>query len=111
MSGTRFTKENLVKATGGYIDYRPNGRYFDEDNKFIARFRRGQGGAASFMTHLRKHWTVEDYLAEMEAGKAPLEIVKQTGYLLPHIKKWLKADGYPATVAGYEAWKAARFPR
>jgi len=31
--------------------------------------------------------------------------VKMTGYLMPHIKRWLKEDGYPQTMEGYEAWK------
>ena len=102
---TAFTKENLVKRGGGYIVYvtpeNPRGR-------FVARFKYGRGGIGTFMTHLRKKWTVEDYFAEEEAGLAPLQIVRKTGYLQPHIKKWLKADGYPTTVAGYKAWIAAR---
>ena len=61
-------------------------------------------GIVSFMTHLRKNWTVEAYFAEMGTNKGPLDIVKETGYLLPHIKKWLKRDGYPATKAGHAAW-------
>ena len=101
---TAFTKENLVKH-GGYIMYvtpeNPRGR-------FVARFKYGRGGMGTFMTHLRKKWTVEDYFAEEEAGLAPLQIVRKTGYLQPHIKKGLKAEGYEPTVAGYEAWFAAR---
>ena len=97
-----FTKESLIKD-GACIFYSPSGRLGADDNKFVARFKR-VAGAGSFMTHLRKKWTVEDYFWEMEAGKAPLDIVKETGYLLPHIKRWLKRDGYPTTPAGRDAW-------
>ena len=99
---TRFTKENLVKD-GPYVFYSPTGNPYAADAKFVARFKR-VAGIGSFMTHLRKNWTVEDYFAELDAGKGPLNIVEPTGYLLPHIKKWLKNDGYPTTKAGYDAW-------
>ena len=97
---TAFTKENLVKH-GGYVMYvtpeNPRGR-------FVARFKYGRGGMGTFMTHLRKKWTVEDYFAEEEAGLAPLEIVEKTGYMQPHIKKWLKQGGYPVTLEGRKQW-------
>tara|TARA_R100000808_G_C2155291_1_gene167341 strand:- start:499 stop:870 length:372 start_codon:yes stop_codon:yes gene_type:complete len=103
---TRFTKDNLHKD-GPYIFYaEPADRWNPKAHKFVARFKR-VAGAGSFMTHLRKNWTVEDFFAELDAGgTGPLTIVKKTGYLLPHIKKWLKNDGYPTTPAGYEAWHA-----
>ena len=68
--------------------------------RFVARFKRGRSGIATFMTHLRKKWTVEDYFAEEAAGLAPLQIVEKTDYLQPHIKKELKREGYPLTTAG-----------
>ena len=98
---TRFTKENLVKD-GKYVYYSPTGNAYGDDAKFVARFK--VAGIGSYMTHLRKNWTVEDFFAERDAGKSPLDIAKSTGYLLPHIKKWLKKDGYPVTTAGYKAW-------
>ena len=102
---TRFTKENLIKD-GPYIHYaEPENRWNRGEHKFVARFKR-IAGAGSFMTHLRKNWTVEDYFAEMEAGNNPLDIVKKTGYLLPHLKRWAKKAGYPGTVAGYELYWA-----
>ena len=66
------------------------------------------------MTHLRKNWTVEEYFARMEVNDAPLQIVAETGYFQPHIKKELKAGGYPMTIAGkkqmirdqVKAWEA-----
>ena len=103
---TAFTKENLIKD-GPYIHFAtPENRWNRKEHKFVCRFR--VAGAGSFMTHLRKNWTVEDYFAEMEAGNSPLDIVKKTGYLLPHIKRWLKEDGYPQTSAGYKQYKADR---
>jgi hypothetical protein len=104
---TRFTKENLIKE-GPYLTYMQNG--YDTphaDRKFVARFKR-VGGIGSFATHLRKNWTVEDYFAEMEAGKGPLDIARSTGYLLPHIKKWLKKDGYPLSQEGFKRMIADR---
>ena len=100
---TKFTKENLIKD-GPYIHYRPEGGTY-KDEKFVARFKR-IAGAGSFMTHLRKNWTVEDYFAERDAGKGPLDIVKSTGYILPHIKRWMKDAGFPITKAGHDAWFA-----
>ena len=100
---TKFTKENLHKD-GPYIFYaEPADRWNHKKHRHVARFKR-IAGAGSFMTHLRKNWTVEDYFAEIDAGKTPLDIAKSTGYLLPHIKKWLKKDGYPVTRAGHDAW-------
>ena len=107
---TRFTKENLHKD-GDYIFYaEPADRWNHKKHQFVARFKR-MSGAGSFMTHLRKNWTVEGYFAEMAAGNAPLDIVKTTGYLLPHIKKWLKNDGYPANPVGYDAWLSAKMAK
>ena len=98
-----FTKENLHRD-GEYVYYSPNGNKWDRKNNVgIARMR--MGAAGTFMTHLRKNWTVEDFFAQREMGKAPIDIVKATGYIMPHIKRWLKEDGFPQTMAGYEAWK------
>ena len=103
---TKFTKANLHKD-GPYVFYaEPENRWNHKKHIHIARFK--TAGAGTFMTHLRKHWTLEKWLAAKEEGLAPLEIVKQTGYLLPHIKRWLKADGYPQTQAGYAQWRAAQ---
>lgn len=107
---TAFTKENLIKQ-GPYIMYvtpeNPRGR-------FVARFKYRGGGAGTFMTHLRKKWTVEDYFAKEEEGLAPLKIVELTGYISPNVKKLLKEGGYPLTLAGrkqmirdqVKAWEA-----
>ena len=102
MTGTRFTKENLVKRGGGYVVYvtpeNPNG-------KFVARFKPGRGGPGRFMTHLRKHWTVEDYFARLEAVFTPLAIAGLTGFVSNNMKLFLKEKGYTPNVAGYNKWK------
>ena len=97
---TKFTKENLIKE-GKYLFYQPAGGTY-KDRKFVARFR--TAGVGSFATCLRKNFTVEEYFDRMDAGESPLPIAQSKGYLLPHIKRWLKKDGYPTTKAGYDAW-------
>ena len=99
---TRFTKENLIKE-GKYLHYLPAGGTY-KDRKFVARFR--TAGIGSFATCLRKNFTVEEYFGRLDAGENPLPIAESKGYILPHIKKWLKKDGYPITRAGYDAWFA-----
>jgi hypothetical protein len=74
------------------------------DRKFVARFR--TAGVGSFATCLRKNFTVEEYFARMDAGESPLPIAESKGYILPHIKRWLKEAGYPVTRTGYNAWFA-----
>ena len=93
---TRFTKENLIKE-GKYLFYQPAGGTYG-DRKFVARFR--TAGIGSFATCLRKNFTVEEYFDRMDAGESPLPIAQSKGYLLPHIKKWLKQGGYPVSPVG-----------
>jgi|TARA_R110000824_G_scaffold84392_6_gene210570 hypothetical protein len=100
---TKFTKENLIKD-GPYIHYRPEGGTY-KDEKFVARFKR-VAGAGSFMTCLRKNFTVEEYFARRDAGESPLPIAESKGYILPHIKRWMKEGGFPITQAGKAAWFA-----
>jgi len=100
---TNFTKENLI-TEGKWLFYVPDGGTYN-DRKFVARFR--CAGVGSFATCLRKNFTVEEYFARLDAGEGPLPIAESKGYLLPHIKKWLKDAGYPATAAGYKAWSRA----
>jgi hypothetical protein len=101
---TKFTKENVLQD-GAYLYYAPNGIMTPwGERKFIARFKHAKDGAGSFKTFLIKNFTVEEYFAEYDAGVAPLKIVEEKGYLLPHIKTWLKRDGYPVTKAGFEQY-------
>ena len=96
----RFTKENLI-IEGKYLTYASVGGTY-KDRKFVARFR--TAGVGSFATCLRKNFTVEEYFTRYDAGEGPLPIAQSKGYLLPHIKRWLKKDGYPVNTAGYNAW-------
>ena len=109
-----FTKENLI-TEGKYLTYMPQGYNTPyAERKFVARFR--TAGIGSFATCLRKNFTVEEYFARMDAGESPLPIAESKGYFLPHIKKEMKAGGYPMTTAGkkqmirdqVKAWEAKR---
>jgi hypothetical protein len=93
---TKFAKENFSNS-GGYITY-------GQDRKFVARFKYAKSGAGSFITFLIKNFTVEEYFAAYDAGVAPLKIVEEKGYLLPHIKTWLKRDGYEVSKAGFDKY-------
>lgn len=104
---TAFTRENLI-SNGMYLHYKPQGHDTPrEDCKFVARFKR-VAGIGSFATCLRKNFTVEEYFGRLDAGENPLPIAESKGYILPHIKKWIKAAGYPVTKAGHDAWWAAK---
>jgi hypothetical protein len=107
---TTFTKENLVND-GGYVTYLPMPNCSYDDRKFVARFKHARDGAGSFVTCLRKNFTVEEYFDLYDSGMSPLPIAQTKGYLLPHIKKWLKRDGYPVTTEGYKAWSDVQFAR
>ena len=100
---TKFTKENL-STVGGYVQYHPHADSYYEDRKFVARFKHARDGVASFKAFLIKNFTVEEYFAQLDAGKAPLKIVQEKGYLLPHIKTWLKRYGYEVSSAGFDQY-------
>lgn len=107
---TAFTKENILKD-GIYLYYGENG--FNTpwaDRKFIARFKYG-GGSGSFATFLRKNFTVEEYFARYDNREGPLSILESKGYIQPHVKKWLKRDGFPVTPEGKKAWLAQQVER
>lgn len=87
---TAFTTQNLT-LDGAYIIFA---------GKAVARCK--MGGAAGFASFMRKHFTVEEYFALADGGMAPLTILETKGYMLPHIKKWLKEAGLPTTREGYE---------
>jgi len=93
---TKFVKENFTNS-GGYITY-------GEDRKFVARFKYAKDGAGSFITFLIKNYTVEEYFALLNVGVAPLMIVQEKGYILPHIKRWLKRDGYETSKVGFDKY-------
>ena len=97
---TQFTKENLVIGSE-FVQYR------DAEGKihFVARCKYGRG-KGSFITFLKKNFTVEEYFDRLNAGEYPLPILESKGYVLPHIKKWLKEAGLPETREGYEIFVA-----
>jgi len=101
---TNFTKENLVKDGDSLF-------YIDEswNRQFVARFKyAAKSSIGPFATLLRKNFTVEEFFAQREAGKTPQEIAESKGFVLSHIKKWLKRDGFTATQEGYRQWLAWR---
>lgn len=75
------------------------GEYAMYDGKFVARFKRG--GRASFISFLVKNFTVGEYFTRLDAGESPLKILESKGYLLPHIRRWLKEGGYEVSAAGF----------
>ena len=91
-------RDSLIKE-GKYLFYQPAGGTY-VDRKFVARFR--TAGVGSFATCLRKNFTVEEYFGRLDGGESPLPIAESKGYVLPHIKKWLKQGGYPVTPAGFK---------
>jgi len=104
---TKFVKENFRKD-GMYLTYlldESNPHYNPQDKyrgKFVSRFKYQRSAAGTFQTFLIKNFTVEEYFDRMAGGEAPLTILESKGYILPHIKKWLKEGNYPVTRAGYE---------
>ena len=72
------------------------------NGKFVARFKYAKAGRGSFITFLCKNFTVEEYFSRIDAGEPPLKIAESKGYLLPHIKKWLKEGGYEVSRAGFD---------
>lgn len=91
---TKFSKENLNDANG-WLSYGP-------ERKFVANFTKRGSGKSDFISFLIKNYTVEEYFSLLNVGMAPLMIVQEKGYILPHIKKWLKKRGLPQTQAGLE---------
>jgi hypothetical protein len=72
---TRFVKENFT-FDGMYLKY---------DGQFIARFKhRGPVTKAKFIKTLIKNYTVEDYLAKLTSGLAPLQVLQEDGLLTFH---------------------------
>jgi len=98
---TKFTKQNLINRSG-YIVYEPM-IGTSKGQKFVARFKYNQP-CGSFMTILRKKFTVEEYFQRLENGETPLSIVESKGYISPHIKRQMKKEGYPLTMEGKQQY-------
>jgi hypothetical protein len=80
---TKFTKENIL-SDGMYVYFAAEGINTPWDKrKFIARFKhRGPVTKGKFLKTLIKHYTVEDYLTKLDAGRAPLQILEDDGHLI-----------------------------
>ncbi len=80
-----FTDENIRKE-GAYLYYRPeSGSRSDE--RFIARHKHMRRDQRGFKIFLKRNFTVEEYFARMDAGEAPLNILKSKGYMPAHSKR------------------------
>ena len=79
---TAFTNQNL-SYHGGYLHYQPHADSYYEGRKFVARFKhRGPVTKAKFVAALKKYYTVEQYFAKADAGRAPLQILMDDGFLV-----------------------------
>lgn len=98
---TRFVKDQF-KKNGEYVQYclDPMPCAWDR-RKFVARFKYVRGSKASFLAFLVKNFTVEEYFGRMDKGESPNDILESKGYVMPHIAKRLKAQGYPCTPEGF----------
>lgn len=92
----KFEKANFTYF-GGYLNYRmPDGT-----NQFIARFKYGKNAKPTFLTFLIKNFAVEEYIELLEIQKkAPLEILRDRGYVSPNEKK---AAQYKMLAAAFRA--------
>lgn len=92
---------------GGYLTY-------GADRRFVARFKHVASNKPSFMSFLIKNFDADEYFARLLAGESPVGILESKGYVMAHIKKWLRDAGLPETLEGramlldrqYEARKA-----
>ncbi len=87
----------LFDFHGGYLHYNtPEG-----ERKFVARFKHVKGDRAGFTKFLIKNFSVEEYFNALEVEKkSPLPILEAKGYVMAHIKKWLRDAGLPETQEG-----------
>lgn len=99
---TKFNKAQFDNH-GGYVYYRLD----DGERKFVYRDKNGKAGG-SIITFLIKNFVVEEYFQRLNALETPLDILKSKGYILPHIKKWLKEGGFPVNAEGYREFLAKR---
>ena len=104
----RFKRERF-DYSGGYLNY-------TDDNgteRFVARFKYAQTTSRGpWVTFMIKNFTVEEYFSALADGYTPLEVMRARGYVLSHIKKWMKSDGWTdLTHAGYNAWTLWRRER
>lgn len=80
--------KSLFTTSGDYLFYSPAG---SNTRKFVARFKhRGPITKAKFLKELIANHTVEGYFAELEAGKAPVAILRDAneGWYISTIEKF-----------------------
>ena len=93
----KFTKNNLFSSAGWIeVHIKINGKW---DRKFVARCR-NHSHAGSFMTFLKKNFTIEEYFEAYDSGIPPLKILETKGYITPNMKRVLRAAGFSATPEG-----------
>jgi len=99
---TAFVRELFYIDRGGYITYGPEYR----TAKFVARFKYQRAAAKTYVTFLIKNFTVEEYFAIQAAHELDRKVTsayhtaEERGYIMPHIKKWLRDRGYEVSHAG-----------
>lgn len=109
---TRFTKDTLVITRAGtesWIHYHAAG----EPGKFVARFKYGsKSSAGDYKKFLIANFTVEEFFELQEAGQkdpkhgGAYKVAEERGFLLRHIREWLKEGGYEVSQAGYKLYLA-----
>tara|TARA_R110002020_G_C16092222_1_gene757985 strand:- start:24 stop:473 length:450 start_codon:yes stop_codon:yes gene_type:complete len=108
---TKFTIDNLYIHSGdncSYITYYEPCEHGCRE-KFVARLKYGATSSAKSMVRfLINNFTVEEYFDRITNNEMPNDILRSKGYLLLHIRQWLKRDGYPQNVEGYQAWRRKR---
>ena len=98
-------KKDQFNYSNGYLHYTD-----DNGTKcFVARFKYAQTSSrSSWVTFMVKHFTVEEYFLALE-DSSPLQVMQGRGYVLSHIKKWMKSDGWTdLTHEGYMEWLSQR---
>ena len=85
--------------------FRQDAMYVYYEGRFVARFKYKKSAIGSFIAFIRKNFTVEEYFGRLDAGEGPLTIAESKGYVLPHIRKWLRDRGYPETQEGFAQWR------
>ncbi len=86
---TKFVKADFDMGYGSE-------RYVRYDNKFVARFKyhRPAANANHFVKFLIANFTVEEYFAALDAGKAPAEILREKGYVSLNMQKAIAHGSY-----------------
>jgi hypothetical protein len=99
--GTGFKRERFDYSRNGCLTYTDDGC----TDRFVARLKYAQTSSKGrWITFMIKNFTVEEYFTQ--AGRlGPLEAMEERGFILSHIRKWMKLDGFlDFTNAGRLRW-------